>query len=70
MNGLKETCKCGHDKATHFRDPRTGEYLTCLGLQCDTCKRYRDPSEPKTIPPRPYGHPYTCRCFGCVHARG
>lgn len=54
MNGKRETCKCGHDKATHFQDPKTGQALTCLGLFCNDCKRYRDSSEPKTIPPAPY----------------
>lgn len=45
MNGIKETCKCGHDKATHFlwRDypeDSTKQYITCLAINCD-CKKYK-----------------------------
>ena len=57
MNGLRETCKCGHDRATHYADlPSTGDvtkpaesgrlvYLDCLGSWCN-CRRY-EPEDPK-----------------------
>jgi hypothetical protein len=35
--GLREMCKCGHDKATHHE----GKF-NCLGLWCNTCKEYRN----------------------------
>lgn len=46
----REVCKCGHDKATHFRDLNTGARASCLASMCD-CKRYRDPGTPDTVPP-------------------
>jgi len=51
MNGLAETCRCGHDISTHFLDTeRPGEYAEgtepkkfrgrCTGLHCNDCSRY------------------------------
>lgn len=37
MNTLREVCKCGHDKATHFKGKHN-----CLGLYCNDCKEYRN----------------------------
>ena len=53
MGEYRETCRCGHDKATHFVDP-TGKSMSCLGLHCNDCKRYRDVNEPITLRPPPY----------------
>lgn len=71
MNGIKETCDCGHDRATHFE-----KESTCLGVHCD-CKRYREPGSPPTprAPrdpkyvfgrgPRPHLDPKCC-CTKCL----
>jgi hypothetical protein len=64
--GLKETCHCGHDKASHYRDAGSRETLSCLCQGCD-CRRYineRDPA-PRKMHKRPIGHPQTCRCYEC-----
>lgn len=43
----RETCRCGHDKASHFREH--GVYLTCLATHCQ-CRRYRNENERPTLP--------------------
>jgi hypothetical protein len=50
VNGVREICHCGHDKATHFENKHT-----CLASAC-SCRRYRsdaitDP-EPAPVTPR------------------
>lgn len=40
MNNLRQLCKCGHHKDTHYDK----EYA-CLGACCE-CKRYRNEDEP------------------------
>lgn len=42
MNMLRETCRCGHDKDTHFE-----KEATCLGVNYD-CPCYRDADAPET----------------------
>lgn len=37
---LKQQCRCGHHKDTHFESK-----YTCLGVLCE-CKKYRSPDEP------------------------
>lgn len=37
---LRETCKCGHDRASHYAEPNTGKACGCLCTACE-CKRYR-----------------------------
>lgn len=46
MNGLRETCHCGHDRASHYADPTTGEKHACLCRGCD-CERYVNDRDPK-----------------------
>ena len=69
VNGLRETCHCGHDKATHFVDAGDMPPVvrTCLAGGCE-CKRYVNEWEPKPkvakVPVRPK-HPSWCRCADC-----
>lgn len=81
---LRETCHCGHDKATHYPDETRKDRVTgmtftlmgaCLGMRCD-CIAYvneNDPSGP-VKPGAPKGnvrgHAYWCRCFDCKEALG
>jgi GTP cyclohydrolase II len=51
VNGLREVCHCGHDRATHHPDEATKNngitvYLlgNCLGLYCD-CLFYVNENE-------------------------
>ena len=55
---INRLCKCGCHKDTHFESAGA-----CLGMRCD-CQRFRDPSEPDELPPRPK-HASWCRCFIC-----
>jgi len=43
VNLLKEECRCGHDKATHFEKSHA-----CLAAMC-VCSKYRDAN----VPPAP-----------------
>jgi hypothetical protein len=70
MNGLSETCHCGHDKATHYRDQdiQPPEHSTCLAMAC-ACGRYVNDREPKPsakpgTPVRP-AHSLWCQCLRC-----
>jgi len=50
---LREECRCGHDKATHFRSlaerqegrELPAEILTCLASACP-CKRFEQRKDP------------------------
>lgn len=62
-----ETCKCSHDKATHF-----DEKHACLGMLCD-CSAYVDQNtpdppavrpEPRTNDNKPHAD-YACPCDAC-----
>lgn len=67
MNGLRETCHCGHDKATHYldREASPATYFSCLAMHCD-CRRYAYEGDPKPLAQvvRPSHVPW-CRCFAC-----
>lgn len=47
MNNLRETCHCGHDKASHYRDEsvRPAVLRACLCTGCD-CGAYADANGP------------------------
>jgi hypothetical protein len=65
FDNLRETCHCGHDKATHYRDAADGARISCLAIACD-CPKYvneRDP-KPKAKLVRPK-HRAGCECRGC-----
>ena len=59
----RHTCICGSDRASHWRDPTTGEWWasTALGYEC---KKYVDADEPK-----PATHPGNCHCRACSEAK-
>jgi hypothetical protein len=62
----RQTCHCGHDVSTHYRDGATGERFACLAMGCD-CTRYVNEHAPKPKPVlvRPARHPSSCRCARC-----
>lgn len=71
MNGLREACHCGHDKATHYLDHAStpAERCSCLASCCE-CVRYVNEFEPKLAESsaskgaRP-NHASWCRCARC-----
>ncbi len=69
---LRETCHCGHDKASHYRDcsATPPAMADCLGPACD-CKRYVNEWEPKPTKAayRP-SHAGWCRCYDCLAYHG
>jgi hypothetical protein len=67
VNGLRETCHCGHDKLTHYLDHDTvpPQRVSCLAMACD-CRAYAHEGGPKPVkPPTRPNHPYQCRCSRC-----
>jgi hypothetical protein len=68
MNQLRETCHCGHDRASHYRDLSSlaSDHTTCLCPGC-ACELYVNEFEPKPpkVPTRPAGHPLWCQCHHC-----
>lgn len=52
MNGLRETCHCGHDKSSHYRDAGDGKLYSCLCRGCE-CRAYANEFEQKPVPPDP-----------------
>lgn len=68
MNGLRETCHCGHDKASHYLDRTVhpAKLCACLCGGCE-CTRYINENDPP--PPKPRGqrprHIATCQCSRC-----
>lgn len=48
QDGIRERCKCGHDKVSHHE----GRY-NCLGMFCNDCKAYRNEWEKDEPPPTP-----------------
>jgi hypothetical protein len=77
VNGLRETCHCGHHKDTHHFDPVKGPG-DCLGMRCD-CKGYRDDTKPDTFRAAKPDHPPKwnwrtreydeCQCYACKTGR-
>lgn len=81
----RETCYCGHDKATHYADEQKTDRASgitftllgaCLGMRCD-CIGYvneNDDAGPVTplAPPlrNVRGHARHCRCYDCKKALG
>ena len=67
MSTLRETCHCGHDKASHYRDEtvRPAVLRACLCTGCE-CKAYADANGPAPKKPvtRP-NHTSICRCYRC-----
>lgn len=68
MNGLRETCHCSHDKATHFADASDSPVVhrTCLAAGCE-CRLYVNEFLPKPAAApraRPW-HISTCQCARC-----
>lgn len=72
MNNLKETCHCGHDRASHYRDEsvRPAVLCACLCTGCE-CKAFADWNElePKKKLEKP-NHPRwrdgrECQCYRC-----
>lgn len=58
-------CKCGCHADSHF--DKTGRCLRCPDTPKGeaTCRRFRDPSSPDSIPPRP-NHIWHCMCTRCL----
>ena len=68
MTSLRDDCKCGHDRSSHYRDAAVAPvvWCNCLAMRCD-CKRfvpYDAPSSP-ALPPRPGHHLKACLCYYC-----
>jgi hypothetical protein len=74
MNGLKQLCKCGHHKDTHFE-----KEASCLGMHCE-CKRFVDETD-EPVPSTQRTHSWSwhvdpkknkphinmeCRCTLCL----
>lgn len=57
MNGLKQTCVCGEDLSSHYKDPITGEICGCLARGCN-CKKYEDANAYKPKPRIALNAPY------------
>ena len=49
---LRETCHCGHDKATHYREHGGAStvHASCLAMGC-ACALYVNEHDPKPSPP-------------------
>lgn len=68
MNGIRQLCHCGHDRATHYVDRSVSppEIAGCLAVGECTCSRYVYVGEPK---PKATGkrppHANWCQCYAC-----
>lgn len=60
--GRKQTCVCGCDLASHYRDPITGEICSCTVRGCD-CKAYEDANAYKAKPRPALNAPYKPRSY-------
>ena len=50
QNGLKETCVCGNDRASHYLET-DGTVGACLCANCP-CRKYEDVNAPPTLRPK------------------
>ena len=54
MTARAERCHCGHDLASHYRDPSTGKRHACgcMGCDCGSYVHEDNAATPRTRQPR------------------